>query len=43
VTVTAHLASIATREERADFMLETLAAFEAGAPLPMRFDPARGY
>jgi len=43
VTVTAHLASIATREERADFMLETLAAFERGEPLPMLFDPARGY
>jgi glyoxylate/hydroxypyruvate reductase A len=43
VTVTAHLASIATREERADFMLATLAAFERGEPLPMLFDPARGY
>jgi len=43
VTVTAHLASIATREERADFMLATLAAFERGEPLPMLFDPERGY
>jgi glyoxylate/hydroxypyruvate reductase A len=43
VTVTAHLASIASIPERADFMLATMAAFERGEPLPNRFDPVRGY
>jgi glyoxylate/hydroxypyruvate reductase A len=43
VTVTAHLASIATIPERADFMLATMAAQDRGETLPNLFDPARGY
>ncbi len=43
VTITPHVASIARRRERARFVAEAIAGFEAGRPLPNLYDPARGY
>lgn len=43
VTVTPHIASIARRRERARFVAEAIADFEAGRPLPNLYDPERGY
>lgn len=43
VTVTPHVASIARRRERARFVAEAIAAFEAGGSLPNLYDPVRGY
>jgi glyoxylate/hydroxypyruvate reductase A len=42
-TVTAHLASLPTRMERARFIVATIAAHERGEALPFLLDPARGY
>ena len=43
VTVTPHVASVARRRERARFVAEAIAEFEAGRPLPNLYDPERGY
>ncbi|WP_458096471.1 2-hydroxyacid dehydrogenase [Roseomonas sp. WA12] len=43
VTVTPHVASVARRRERARYVAEAIAAFEAGGPLPNLYDPDRGY
>lgn len=43
ITVTPHVASVARRRERARYVAEAIAGFEAGAPLPNLYDPARGY
>lgn len=43
VTVTPHVASIARRRERARFVADAIAAFEAGGALPNLYDPVRGY
>jgi glyoxylate/hydroxypyruvate reductase A len=42
-TVTAHVASLPSRAERAGFVARTIAGLERGEPLPNLFDPARGY
>ena len=41
--VTAHVASLPSRAERAGFVARTIAGFERGEPMPNLFDPARGY
>ncbi|MCB4821009.1 2-hydroxyacid dehydrogenase [Roseicella aerolata] len=41
--ITAHVASLPTRAERAAFVASAIAGFERGEPLPNLFDPARGY
>jgi glyoxylate/hydroxypyruvate reductase A len=43
ITITPHVASIARRRERARFVAEAIADFEAGRPLPNLYDPERGY
>ena len=43
VTVTPHVASVARRRERARYVAEAIAGFEAGGPLPNLYDPVRGY
>lgn len=43
VTITAHIASAATRFERARHVARAIAAFEAGEKLPNLYDPVRGY
>ncbi|MBP0446206.1 glyoxylate/hydroxypyruvate reductase A [Roseomonas sp. SSH11] len=43
VTVTPHVASVARRRERARYVADAIAAFEAGGPLPNLYDPERGY
>ena len=43
VTVTPHLASLASRRARARYVAGVIAAFEAGEALPNLYDPARGY
>ncbi|WP_376090493.1 2-hydroxyacid dehydrogenase [Roseomonas sp. CCTCC AB2023176] len=43
VTITPHVASIARRRERARFVTDAIADFEAGKPLPNLYDPVRGY
>ncbi|WP_237181100.1 2-hydroxyacid dehydrogenase [Roseomonas haemaphysalidis] len=43
ITVTPHIASMASRQERARYVAEAIAAQEAGRPLPNLFDPAKGY
>ncbi|SHI80826.1 glyoxylate/hydroxypyruvate reductase A [Roseomonas rosea] len=43
VTVTPHVASVARRRERARYVADAIAAFEAGAALPNLYDPERGY
>ncbi|WP_236033312.1 2-hydroxyacid dehydrogenase [Belnapia mucosa] len=41
--VTAHVASLPSRAERAAAVVERIAAFERGEPLPNLFDHAKGY
>ena len=41
--VTPHLASLASRPARADYVADAIAAFERGETPPNLFDPARGY
>lgn len=43
VTVTPHLASLASRRSRARYVAEVIRRLEAGEALPNVFDPARGY
>jgi len=43
VTVTPHVASVARRRERARYVADAIAAFEAGGALPNLYDPERGY
>jgi glyoxylate/hydroxypyruvate reductase A len=43
VTVTPHVASMATRQDRAAYVAGAIAAQEAGLPLPNVYDPERGY
>lgn len=43
VTVTPHVASEASRPERARYVAGVIADFEAGRPLPNLYDPVRGY
>jgi len=43
VTVTPHVASSASRLERARYIAGAIADFEAGRPLPNLYDPERGY
>ncbi|HEY8612547.1 MAG TPA: glyoxylate/hydroxypyruvate reductase A [Roseomonas sp.] len=43
VTVTPHVASVARRRERARYVADAIASFEAGGPLPNLYDPVRGY
>jgi glyoxylate/hydroxypyruvate reductase A len=43
VTVTPHIASMASRPERARYIAGVIADFEADRPLPNRYDPLRGY
>ncbi|MFC7610006.1 2-hydroxyacid dehydrogenase [Teichococcus aestuarii] len=43
VTVTPHVASMASRPERARYLAGAIADFEAGRPLPNLYDPERGY
>ncbi|MFD1110170.1 2-hydroxyacid dehydrogenase [Pseudoroseomonas ludipueritiae] len=43
VTVTPHVASQATRQDRAAYVAQAIAAQEAGLPLPNVYDPERGY
>ncbi len=43
VTVTPHLASLASRRSRARYVADAIRRFEAGEPLPNLYDPARGY
>jgi glyoxylate/hydroxypyruvate reductase A len=43
ITVTPHVASIARRRERARFVADAIAGFEAGGALPNLYDPVRGY
>ncbi len=43
ITVTPHLASLASRRARAHYAAEVIAAFERGEALPNLYDPARGY
>jgi glyoxylate/hydroxypyruvate reductase A len=43
VTVTPHVASLASRPTRARFVADAIAAFERGEALPHPYDPARGY
>lgn len=43
VTVTPHVASMASRRDRARYVAAAIAAQERGEPLPNLFDPGRGY
>lgn len=43
VTVTPHVASTASRPQRARYFAGVIAAHEAGRPLPNLYDPDRGY
>ncbi|KAA2211911.1 2-hydroxyacid dehydrogenase [Teichococcus oryzae] len=43
VIVTPHVASEASRQGRAGYVAGVIADFEAGRPLPNRYDPIRGY
>ena len=43
VTVTPHVASVARVRERARFVADVIAEFEAGRPVPNLYDPVRGY
>ena len=43
ITVTPHIASMASRRERARYIAGAIAAQEAGRPLPNLYDPDRGY
>ncbi len=43
VTVTPHVASLASRRARAHYAADVIRRFEAGEPLPNLYDPARGY
>lgn len=43
ITVTPHIASMASRPERARYIAEAIAAQEAGRPLPNLYDPDKGY
>ena len=43
VTVTPHLASLASRRSRALYVAGVIRAFEAGENLPNLYDPVRGY
>ncbi len=43
ITVTSHLASLATRGARVRYVTEAIRRFEAGEPLPNLYDPERGY
>ncbi len=43
ITVTSHLASLATRGARVRYVAEAIRRFEAGEALPNLFDPSRGY
>lgn len=43
ILITPHVASTAGRQARSRFVIEAIRAFEAGAPLPNQYDPARGY
>ena len=43
VTVTPHLASLASRRSRAHYVAEVIRRLEAGMALPNLFDPVRGY
>lgn len=41
--ITPHVASTPGRRARGRYVIEAIRAFEAGATLPNRYDPARGY
>ncbi|MCR0982124.1 2-hydroxyacid dehydrogenase [Roseomonas populi] len=43
VTVTPHVASVARVRERARFVADVIADYEAGRPVPNLYDPVRGY
>ena len=43
VTVTPHVASLASRRARARYVAEVIRRFEAGEALPNLYDPSRGY
>jgi glyoxylate/hydroxypyruvate reductase A len=43
ITVTPHVASMASRPERVTYIAAAIAAYEAGQPLPNLYDPERGY
>ncbi len=43
ITVTSHLASLATRGARVRYVVEAIRRFEAGQALPNLYDPLRGY
>lgn len=43
IIVTPHNASMSGRPDRARYIADAIAAFEAGRPLPNVFDPVRGY
>jgi glyoxylate/hydroxypyruvate reductase A len=43
ITVTPHIASLPSRQARAAYVAEAIAAFERGDVLPNRYDPERGY
>ncbi|MFZ6761152.1 2-hydroxyacid dehydrogenase [Pseudoroseomonas sp. WGS1072] len=43
VTITPHVASMSSRSERARYIADAIAAFEAGRPLPNLYEPERGY
>jgi glyoxylate/hydroxypyruvate reductase A len=43
ITVTPHMASLASRRARVRYVVEAIAAFERGDRLPNLYDPARGY
>lgn len=43
VMITPHIASEASRPVRARQVVQTIRALERGEPVPLRYDPARGY
>ncbi len=43
ITVTPHMASLASRRARAHYVAEAIAAFESGGALRNLYDPERGY
>ncbi len=43
ITVTPHMASLASRRARARYAVDVIRAFERGDALPNLYDPARGY
>lgn len=43
ILITPHIASMASRPERARYLAGAIADFEAGRPLPNLYDPVRGY